>query len=438
MRPSPRLLVRLALSLLAGSGLFLGLVAAAGDWPGLPGLITLPDAAGATPPVGLRPPSVTVTVPRSLTAARTAPPAVPSELTVTVAFGGDLLTHQPVNQSAAARDGSYDFTPLLTGVDPWIAGADLAICQMEVPLAPPGVAPTGYPIFGAPSELVGDLAEQGWDGCTTASNHSLDKGWAGVSHTIETLRGDGLGYAGTALTEADSLLPQLYQLTGSDQTLTIAHIAATYGTNGLPLPSDQPWAVATPIETSRLVDQAVAARAAGADIVIASIHAGVEYQTQLSAEQKGIVARLAASGQIDAVIGDHPHVSQPIELVSGGVNNRGMWTIYSLGNFLSNQTDGVVGPNTDTGAVVYVTITKDPAGAAVTGMTWSGVTVDSTHGHRLYMLQDAAANGGDLGQIGSAGVTLRYDRLRAIMGSAPEQLSPPTPSGASLVVVPRQ
>jgi poly-gamma-glutamate synthesis protein (capsule biosynthesis protein) len=186
-----------------------------------------------------------------------------------------------------------------------------------------------------------------------------------------------------------------------------------------------------------LVEQAVTARASGADVVLASIHAGVEYRTTPTDEQRSIMAALAQSGQIDAVIGDHPHVAEPIELVPGGVGGEGMWVIYSLGNFISNQTDAAVGPNTDTGAVAFITIAKDVSGAAVTGMTWAGVTVDTAHGHRVYMLEDSIAGGGELGQIGAAGVALRYDRLRAIMGAAPEQLTPPVPSGVTLEVIAR-
>jgi poly-gamma-glutamate synthesis protein (capsule biosynthesis protein) len=399
-----------------------------------------PDAAGSSSPASSSQPVVTVSAAAPVNALRQAPPEVPAELTVTVAFGGDMLTHLPVNASAAAASagGDYEFSPLLAGVDAWVAGADLAICQLEVPLAPPGQAPTGYPVFGAPPSLVRDMAEQGWDGCTTSSNHSLDKGWAGLAYTIETLRGAGMGYAGTSLSQADSALPQLYRLSRDGQSLTIAHIAATYGTNGIPLPTAQPWSVNTPIDTARMIAQAQAARAAGADVVLATIHAGVEYQTTPSAEQRSLVAALAESGQIDAVIGDHPHVSQPIELVSGGVAGRGMWTIYSLGNFISNQSDAAVGPNTDTGAVAYITVTKDASGAAVTSLTWSGVTVDATHGHRVHMLEDAPASGGALGGLSPEAVKLRYDRLHAIMGSAPEQWTPPTPSGATLEVLPRQ
>ncbi|MDR1634222.1 MAG: CapA family protein [Bifidobacteriaceae bacterium] len=431
MSPIPRGLLVLAAALVAGLGLGAALAAYSNH---------LHDAAASSAVSATG--SAVVTTTAAPWVDPVAPPQPSEELTVTVAFGGDMLMHQPVNSSAAAAASQagasgYEYSPLLAGVDRWIAGADLAICQLEVPLTPPGQAPSGYPVFGAPTELARDLAEQGWDGCTTASNHALDRGWTGLSHTIETLRDAGLGYSGTARDAADAELPQLYRLSAGGQTLTIAHIAATYGVNGLPLPADQPWSVNTPIDTARMITQAEAARAAGADIVLATIHDGVEYRTTPTPEQRGLVARLAESGQIDAVIGDHPHVAEPIELVSGGVSGDGMWTIYSLGNFISNQTDAVVGPNTDTGVVAYLTITKDAGGAAVTGMTWAGVTVDTAHGHRVHMLEDSVAAGGELGQIGAAGVSLRYERLRAIMGDAAEQLEPPKPAGVSLEVVPR-
>jgi poly-gamma-glutamate synthesis protein (capsule biosynthesis protein) len=355
---------------------------------------------------------------------------------VTIAFAGDFLMHGTVNR-AAASGNTYDYSPLLAGADPWIAGADLAICQLEVPLAPDGVKPSSYPIFATPPQLARDIAEQGWDGCTTATNHSVDQGWAGVEQTINKLTEAGLGYSGTALSEEDSKRPQLYRLTSGGISLTIAHIAFTYGLNGLPLPSGKPWAVNTPIDVDQVIAQATEARSAGADIVIASIHAGVEYRTTPTDEQRAIATALAQSGVVDAMIGGHAHVAEPIELVPGGVDGNGMWTVYSLGNYISGQSDDTVGPNTDTGLVVYLTATKGPNGTGVTNMTWAAVTVDSRHGYAIYMLEDSLGSGGTVGQLTAAQVKTRYDRIRNILGSAEEQLSPPTPSGAVLQVLPR-
>jgi poly-gamma-glutamate synthesis protein (capsule biosynthesis protein) len=251
------------------------------------------------------------------------------------------------------------------------------------------------------------------------------------------LKDAGMGYSGTALSQEDSNQPQLYRISRGAVTLTVAHIAFTYGTNGLPVPAAQPWSVNTPIDVAKVVQQATAARQNGADLVIASIHAGVEYRTTPTEQQRQIAAELASSGQIDAMIGDHPHVAEPIELVPGGVDGRGMWTIYSLGNFLSNQQDSLVGPNTDTGAVAYLTVTKDELGTRVDSLTWAAVTVDYAHRHRVYMLEDSVNQGGTLGELNAAAVTLRYDRMRTIMGDSPERLSPPEPSGATLEVIPR-
>ncbi|MDR0366414.1 MAG: CapA family protein, partial [Bifidobacteriaceae bacterium] len=192
MRPAPVLAAILAAGLTFGLGVgaalsHLGPTALASDAAG-------PAADQASPSHG-----------------KGAPPDVPTELTATLAFGGDMLIHMPVANSARTGSG-YDFSPLLAGVDPWIANADLAICQMETPVTPPGQSPSGFPIFAAPPELVADMAEQGWDGCTTASNHSVDKGWAGVEATIGALKDAGMGYSGTALSQEDSNQPQLYRI----------------------------------------------------------------------------------------------------------------------------------------------------------------------------------------------------------------------------------
>ena len=88
----------------------------------------------------------------------------------TIAAAGDVLPHLPVLRSARLADGSYDLSPLLAPVDPWVRGADLALCHLEVPVAPSGVAPSGYPLFGTDPAVVQALRDQGWDGCSTAAN----------------------------------------------------------------------------------------------------------------------------------------------------------------------------------------------------------------------------------------------------------------------------
>ena len=124
----------------------------------------------------------------STTSTTTAPPPPP----ITMAFSGDLLPHAPVVRSAAAAGGgALDFGPLLAAMAPVISGADIAICHMEVPVAPSPDEVSGYPLFGAPVELVTAVHATGYDGCSTASNHSLDKGFDGVRVDARHLRRRG-------------------------------------------------------------------------------------------------------------------------------------------------------------------------------------------------------------------------------------------------------
>ena len=348
---------------------------------------------------------------------------------MTIAFTGDVLTHMPVNQAAATSKG-YDFNPLFKPLSPWIKGADLAICQFEVPVAPPGRPVTGYPVFAAPRAVVPALANQGWDGCATATNHSLDQGWSGLQTTINDLKTNNMGYVGTALSANDAELAQFYQLTKDGQTLTIAHLSTSYGFNGFSQPKGKPWAAATN-NLGQITARAKAARASGADIVLLSLHMGDEYVTKPNAAQKKFTAALAKTGVIDAVIGGHPHVIEPIEKLPGGVGGQGMWVVYSLGNMISNMQQ----PIRKVGLIDYVQVTKDATGARVTGMTWASVIVDQGGKFKLYALEDAG--GGKLGTIPAGTVSSLHKQVKNIVGpAAPEQKKPPTPSGAKLTVLP--
>ena len=383
------------------------------------------ESAIASPAISASPTSSTT--PSASPSASASPEASP--LNATVAFAGDVLLHLPVDADAKTAKG-YDFGPLLKGVTPWISGADIAICQLEVPLAAPGRPLSGYPVFGAPKQIIPGLAKQGWDGCATATNHSLDQGWAGIKTTVGALTSNHMGYAGMALNQKDADDAQLYRLTLGDQTLTVAHLSTAYGFNGFKLPKAEPWAVAKN-NVSQIVKRAKAARKAGADIVLLSVHFGVEYNTKTTADQRDFVKKIAASGAVDAVIGGHPHVPEPIEKVKGGVGGKGMWVAYSLGNFICDMDSALK----NTGIVAYVHLTKDADGARVTGMTWSTVVVDRRHGHRLFMTQDAKP-GKSLGHLSAAELKSRHTSVIKIVGkTAKEQKAPPKPSGAKLKVL---
>jgi poly-gamma-glutamate synthesis protein (capsule biosynthesis protein) len=252
------------------------------------------------------------------------PAPVPRDLTM--AFTGDTLMHRPLVDQAARNAGGqgYDFAPMLARIAPVIGAAELAICHLETPIAPPGEALSTAPLYGVPAEVVTGIAATGYDRCSTASNHTLDRGTAGIDATIATLAMAGLGQSGMASDPA-GIEPQVFAVDG----VTLSHLSYSYGFNGIPLPTDQPWRSAL-IDPARIVADATTARAMGAQLVIVSLHWGNEGQSGVTPQQRGVAEAITASGQIDLVVGHHAHVLQPIEQVNG------VWVIYGLSNLVSN------------------------------------------------------------------------------------------------------
>ena len=121
---------------------------------------------------------------------------------ITVAASGDLLIHRPIWERARTAGGGYRFEPMLRYVKPYIAGADLALCHLETPLT--SGPPAGYPRFATPHELARAIRATGWDACSTASNHTLDRGQAGIDATNRFLDRAGVRHTGGARSARES------------------------------------------------------------------------------------------------------------------------------------------------------------------------------------------------------------------------------------------
>ncbi|MGH8900563.1 MAG: CapA family protein [Egibacteraceae bacterium] len=288
----------------------------------------------------------------------------------TLVFTGDVLSHRGVTRQAAANavraGGGYDYRPMFAAVRPMISAADLAICHLETPLSRDHSGLAGFPLFNVPFELAGALADAGYDGCSTASNHALDARADGVAATLEQLDRAGVGHAGTART-AQEAGPRLYQVEG----VTVGHLSYTFGLNGLTLPADQPWLVNL-IDADRILADAHTARAAGAEFVVVSLHWGVEYRWEPTAEQSVLAHQLLPSPDIDLIVGHHAHVVQPVERIGGE------YVVYGLGNFLSNQSAGCCTAAAQDGVIVEAQVTEGaPRGTfAVEAMTFTPTRVD--------------------------------------------------------------
>jgi poly-gamma-glutamate synthesis protein (capsule biosynthesis protein) len=244
---------------------------------------------------------------------------------------GDVLIHQDLALTAGALqgDGSYDFSAVLAPVAPLVGAADLAICHLETPVAPPGGPYRGYPSFAVQPEIVHALAGAGYDLCSTASNHSLDDGADGLARTLDVLDAAGIAHSGTYRTQADSAVPTIVDAGG----VRVGHVAATYGLNGGPPPAERQWSVdvADVPDVDGILAAAARARAAGAEVVVASLHCCVEYDHDPTDAQVAAVGTLLASPDIDLVLGHHAHVVQPFERLAGE------WAAYGLGNFVAQM-----------------------------------------------------------------------------------------------------
>ncbi|GAA4326732.1 CapA family protein [Streptomyces venetus] len=245
----------------------------------------------------------------------------------TLVASGDVLPHSSIIDRARFDAGGtgYDFGPMLAGIRSVVSPADVALCHMETVYGANGVY-TGYPTFKSPPEVAGALAATGYDGCSTASNHTLDDGAGGIRRTLDALDRAGVRHAGSARTEDEANTVTTLRA-GSAK---IAHLAYTYDTNGLPLPAGQPWAVNLIDETKILAD-ARAARRAGADVVVVSLHWGTEWQDapdqrQLTLARSLTAARTGKRPDIDLILGTHAHVPQAYEKVNG------TWVVYGMGD----------------------------------------------------------------------------------------------------------
>ncbi|MFE7645904.1 CapA family protein [Streptomyces phaeoluteigriseus] len=275
-------------------------------------------------------------------------PAPSANRGFTLVATGDILPHASVIDRARFDAGGtgFDFGPMFAGIQPVVAAADLALCHLET------VHTAADPAAASMPQLAGALAATGYDGCSTASDHSLDAGPDGVRRTLDALDGTGVRHTGTARSAAEAAAVPLLRA-GSAK---VAHLAYTYDTSGVPLPEGQPWAVSL-IDENKIVADARNARLAGADVVVVSLHWGTEWQDAPDDRQLGLARTLTASRtggrpDIDLLLGGHAHVPQAYEKVNG------TWVVYGLGDQVAGGTPnpaGVVDPRANQSSVARFT-----------------------------------------------------------------------------------
>jgi poly-gamma-glutamate synthesis protein (capsule biosynthesis protein) len=270
-------------------------------------------------------------------------------------MNGDLLWHNTLWFGAredAQRRGrkGFDFTPLLKGIRPVVERADVAICHQEPPLAPAGGPYHNYPLFSVPPQVVDAIKEVGYDVCTTASNHSVDRGFAGLRRTLEGFERAGILTAGTARTVDEARRPTVFT---AKNGVKVGVISGTFSLNGLRKPEGKPWSV-TGLDTVELLAKARMARRAGADIVVVAAHVGTEFSSRVNSQQRKLARALTKSPDVDLLYMHHTHVVQPWARMNG------KWVIYGLGNTVAQHKAGI--PQGAEGVTARLRFTRGPNG----------------------------------------------------------------------------
>lgn len=310
----------------------------------------------------------------------TEPPVIVTQIEdkhFTMSVIGDIMCHDTQYRDAYTSAGTYDFSYVFEDIKSYISQADIAIGNLETTFAGKDRGYSNYPRFNTPEQLAYNLKDFGIDVVSTANNHSMDTNFSGLVSTLNYLDDAGISHTGTSATQED----QNEILIKEVNSVKIAFLAFTYGTNGIPVPSDKSFAVNL-IDDEFIIEQVSLAKEQEPDLICASMHWGTEYQTKQNSEQERLANLLFENG-VDVIFGSHPHVLQPMEkktITLEDGSTKDCFVIYSLGNFMSGQ----VRANTRNSVILNMSFTK----SGETGKT----TINSVSYIPIYMYRSASGS----------------------------------------------
>ena len=274
---------------------------------------------------------------------------------------GDALYHTGCFTDGRQSDGSYNFDSQLEDIAPIISEYDLAYYNQESILGGTSLGLSSYPTFNSPQEVGDAYVKAGFDLVSLANNHTLDKGEKGVLKSAEYWKTQNVMTAGSYDSQEDRNRSHI----GEKNGITYAFFAYTDTTNGIAVPTGKEYLVNVFDEDTAKAD--IESVKDQVDIVIVSMHWGVEY-THTPTETQRQEAEFLASLGVDIIIGSHPHVVQPIEHIGDTV------VIYSLGNLISGQN----GIEKKVGLLASLEVHK------VVENNQTTITIDNVKGDLLY------------------------------------------------------
>ncbi len=307
------------------------------------------------------------------------PPPIVSEEPITETFAtvlstGDIMVHSPQLSGAYVQaTGEYDFSAFFRETSSYFKAADLAIANLEVTFGSSESGEySGYPAFNTPDSLADAIKNSGLNFLLTSNNHSYDTGLFGLKRTAQVLKAKGIEFIGTRESETDPLFT-VKEVNG----IKIGMADYTYETDGQTpgrkylngnLIAEEANGLISTFSYNRIEEFYAEAqivisemKQSGAEFIVFYMHWGNEYQTEANTWQKSIAQRLSNLG-VDMIIGSHPHVIQPIELIYSEDGQNTTVCLYSTGNAISNQRqelmDSCPSGHTEDGMLFSYTLRK--------------------------------------------------------------------------------
>lgn len=343
----------------------------------------------------------------------------PKPTKATVLSTGDVLIHKRIYTNALKSDGTYDFNYCFDYIRDTVSKADLAVCNFEVTLGGSDLGYSAYPFFNCPDTIADALVSSGFDVALTANNHTGDTYASGMYRTLDVLKEAGLTTTGTtkAGTDKNYIVEDVNNIKIGiiDYTFSAISDDNRVSLNGNAYLSSDASACINAFDYDKLDSfysemktNIANMKADGAEVIMLYIHWGTEYSLTPSAKQTEIAQKMCDLG-VDVIVGGHPHVIQPIDVLTSDVSGKMTVCIYSVGNLLSNQRREFLGNScttghTEDGVFFYTEFTKDSSGnVKLTGVSYTPLYVNYyTSGSKTYhqvvpLAGDIASSASSLG-----------------------------------------
>ncbi|MBZ6005998.1 CapA family protein [Paraclostridium bifermentans] len=288
---------------------------------------------------------------------------------VTISAIGDIMAHDDQLKAQFDKDtNTYSFDNNFRYVKPYIANSDLAIGNLETTLAGPKAKYSSFPKFNSPDELADAIKNSGVDIVSTINNHTYDRGSDGVYRTIDVLNSKDIEHVGTQKNDEDENF-LIKDIDGVKLGITAYSYGQVYGSttalNGLNIDYNDLNNLNifnssyVDIAFNEIKDTLDVMNNKETDLQAVILHWGDEYTRQPNKFQKELAKKLCDYG-VDIIIGSHPHMVQPIEMIKSDENDNETLVIYSLGNFLSNQRNEILNKKyTEDGVIVNIGVNKN-------------------------------------------------------------------------------